>query len=78
MSAYVLLSQELYEGAKSAALHNGFRADEQIEFWARLGRACIENPDLPSAFVAECLLSLAESRAQEVMPFIPRSSSIQT
>ena len=73
MSAYVLLSQELYEGAKSDALHNGFRADEQIEFWVRLGRACIENPDLPSAFVAECLLSLAESRTQEVIPFIPRS-----
>lgn len=73
MSAYVLLSQELYEGAKSDALHNRFRADEQIEFWARLGRACIENPDLPSVFVAECLLSLAESRTQEVVPFMPRS-----
>jgi hypothetical protein len=73
MSTYVLLSQEFYEGAKSAALHNGFCADEQIEFWARLGRACIENPDLPPTFVAECLLSLAESRDQEMIPFTPRS-----
>ncbi len=78
MSAHVLLSQELYEGAKSAALHNGVRTDGQMVFWARLGRAGREDPDLPSAFVAECLLSLAESRTQEVMPFIPRSSSIQT
>jgi hypothetical protein len=73
MSAYVMLSQDLYDGAKSAAPKNRFCTHEQIEFWARLGRACIENPDLPSSFVAECLLSLAESRSQKLAPFIPRS-----
>ena len=72
MTHYVMLSQVLYEAAKSAAEKNGFSTEEQIEFWARLGRACIENPDLPSTFVAECLLSLAEAKSQELVPFMPR------
>ena len=73
MPQYVMLSEGLYEAAKSAAEKNRICTEEQIEFWARLGRACIENPDLPSTFVAQCLLSLAESRSQELIPFIPRS-----
>jgi hypothetical protein len=74
MPQYVMLSQGLYEAAKSAAEKNSFCTEEQIEFWARLGRACIENPDLPSTFVAQCLLSLAESKSQELIPFMPRGS----
>ena len=74
MPQYVILSQDLYEAAKSAAVKNGFCTDEQIEFWIRLGRACMENPDLPSTFVAQCLLSLAEARSHELVPFKPRSS----
>ncbi len=74
MPQYVMLSQGLYEAAKSAAEKNRFCIEEQIEFWARLGRTCIENPDLPSAFIAECLLSLSESKSQELVPFIPRGS----
>ena len=69
-----MLSQGLYEAAKSTAVKNKIGTDEQIEFWARLGRACMENPDLPSTFVAQCLLSLAEARSQELVPFKPRSS----
>ena len=68
-----MLSPALYEAAKPAAEKNRLCIEEQIEFWARLGRTCIENPDLPSAFIAECLLSLSESKSQELVPFIPRS-----
>jgi hypothetical protein len=44
----------------------------QIEFWARVGRAALDNPDLPVTFVAESLASMAEPREQAT-PFIPRS-----
>jgi hypothetical protein len=35
---------------------------EQPGFHDRLFRACRDNPDLPPTFVANCLLSLLESR----------------
>lgn len=37
-----------------------------------LGRAAMDNPDLPVSFVAESLASLAEPREQ-AQPFVPRS-----
>lgn len=44
----------------------------QIEFWARVARAALDNPDLPVSFVAESLASLAEPHEQ-LQPFVPRS-----
>ena len=37
-----------------------------------LNRAAFDNPDLPAAFIAECLKSLAEPR-EDSTPFVPRS-----
>ncbi|MEI6757899.1 MAG: hypothetical protein WCK85_08600 [Chlorobium sp.] len=45
----------------------------QIEFLARVGRAALDNPDLPVSFVAESLASLAEPHELS-SPFVPRSS----
>ena len=45
---------------------------EQIECLARIGRAALDNPDLPVSFIAESLASLAEPREQST-PFVPRS-----
>ena len=45
----------------------------QIEYWAKIGRAALDNPDLPVSFVAESLASLTEPRG-EATPFVPRSS----
>ena len=43
-----------------------------IEFWARVGRAALDNPDLPGTFVAESVASMAEPREQ-AEAFVPRS-----
>jgi len=32
----------------------------QIEFWAEVGKACIDNPDLPVTFVIDSLASLSQ------------------
>jgi hypothetical protein len=37
-----------------------------------VGRAALDNPDLPVSFVAEALASLAAPRDQAT-PFVPRS-----
>lgn len=45
---------------------------EKIEFLAGVGRAALDNPDLPVSFIAESLASLAEPREQST-PFVLRS-----
>lgn len=34
----------------------------QLELWALVGRAALDNPDLPASFIAESIMSMAESR----------------
>ena len=46
----------------------------QVEFWAKVGRAALDNPDLPASFIAESLMSLAEPR-EGATPFTPRSTA---
>ena len=47
---------------------------ELTEFRAKVGRAALDNPDLPAPFIAESLMSLAEPR-EDGTPFVPRSTS---
>jgi len=44
----------------------------QIEFWAKVGRAALDNPDLPASFIAESLMAMNEPREQ-AEPFVPRT-----
>ena len=46
----------------------------QVEFWAKVGRAALDNPDLPASLVAESLISMAEPREDSV-PFAPRPAA---
>lgn len=68
----ISIDQQLYEQASNNAKINHCSADEQIVFWAKLGRAALENPDLPISFIEQSLLSLLESH-EALESFIPRS-----
>ncbi|MYM89839.1 hypothetical protein GTP91_21995 [Rugamonas sp. FT82W] len=72
-STSIRINQDLYELARQDAALEHRTVSGQIEFWARVGRAALDNPDLPVGFVAESLASLAEPREQ-AQPFIPRGS----
>lgn len=72
VSTSIRINQELYEQAKQDATVEHRSIAGQIEFWARVGRAALDNPDLPVSFVAESLAAMAEARAQSE-PFVPRS-----
>lgn len=72
VSTSIRINQALYEQAKQDAAVEHRSIAGQIEFWARVGRAALDNPDLPVGFVAESLASLAEPRSQ-AQPFVPRS-----
>ena len=71
-STSIRINHDLYEQAKQDALLEHRTIAGQIEFWARVGRASLDNPDLPVSFVAESLASLAEPREQ-AQPFVQKS-----
>ena len=72
VSTSIRITKELYERARQDALVEHRSISGQIEFWARVGRAALDNPDLPVSFIAESLASLAEPR-EHATPFVPRS-----
>jgi hypothetical protein len=74
VTSSIRIKQDLYEQARQEAVVEHRTIAGQIEFWARVGRAALDNPDLPVTFVAEALASLAEPR-EESEPFIPRSQN---
>ncbi|MDD4966714.1 ParD-like family protein [Halothiobacillus sp.] len=72
-STSIRIDQTLYEQARSEALTEHRSIAGQVEYWAKVGRAALDNPDLPVSFIAESLVSLAEPRA-EATAFVPRKS----
>lgn len=68
----IRIDQALYDQAKADAAGEHRTIAGQLEFWARIGRAALDNPDLPVDFIAESLASLAEPR-EYATPFTPRS-----
>jgi len=71
MGMPVRIDDALYEQARAEARIEHRTIAGQIEFWAMVGRAALDNPDLPVTFVAQSLAALAESREQAT-PFVPR------
>jgi len=58
MSMPVRIEPDLYKRAKKEAALEHRTIAGQIEFWAKVGRACIDNPDLPVNFIIDSLASL--------------------
>ncbi len=69
----VRIAGDLLDAARLAAKIEHRTLQGQLEYWARVGKAGLENPDLPIDFVSESLASLAEPHV-DALPFIPRSS----
>ena len=70
----IRIDQTLYEQAITDALAEHRTIAGQVQFWAQVGRAALDNPDLTVNFIAETLRSLAEPREQ-AKPFIQKSVS---
>lgn len=68
----IRIEQKLYDQAKADAIAEHRTISGQVEYWAKVGRTALDNPDLPVSFIAESLASMAESR-EEAVPFVRRS-----
>lgn len=71
-STSIRIDQRLYDQARAEAAAEHRTIAGQVEYWAKVGRAALDNPDLPVSFIAESLASMAEPRA-EATAFVPRS-----
>ena len=65
MSMPVRIDPALYERAKIEAAIEHRTIAGQIEFWAQVGRASIENPDLPVTFIIELLAAVNEPSTEK-------------
>jgi hypothetical protein len=65
MSVSIRVNDELYNLAKIQAKAEFRTIPSQIEYWARVGRAAMDNPDLPIEMVEQLLIAMNE----ETVPF---------
>ena len=71
-STSIRIEQKLYEQARSEAVAEHRTIAGQVEYWAKVGRAALDNPDLPVSFIAESLAAMAEPR-EDATPFEQRT-----
>lgn len=71
-STSIRIDQTLYNQARDEAVAEHRTIAGQVEYWAKVGRAALDNPDLPVSFIAESLASMAEPR-EKSSPFVPTS-----
>jgi len=65
MAIALKLSDDLINLAKRYAVAAHRSVPKQIEYWARLGKAAEDNPDLPIHFIKNTLLTVAEADAKK-------------
>lgn len=70
----VRIDENLVKEARASAKAEFRTVQGQVEFWAKVGRAALDNPDLPASFIAEALISQAEPR-EDSLDFVPRSTA---
>ncbi len=69
MGMSVRIENDLYTSARDQAKAEHRTIAGQIEFWAKVGRAALDNPDLPVEFISESLISMAEP-IEHATPFV--------
>ncbi|MES2026446.1 MAG: hypothetical protein V4448_12890 [Pseudomonadota bacterium] len=63
MAVAMKLSDELVEDARTVAAAEHRSVPKQIEYWARIGKAVLDNPDIPLRMIQDTMLSLEEVKA---------------
>lgn len=66
----IRINSELFNEAKNIANIENRSVPKQIEYWAKIGRIAIENPDLTFAMIHEILLGLSQTETSELEDYI--------
>ena len=62
------IDAQLYNEAALEANENHITVDEQVILWAKVGKAALDNPDLPAAFIKDILI--AKNQVSESFSFM--------
>jgi len=57
MGVPIRINEDIYDAAKKVAKAECRSIPNQIEFWAKVGKCALENPDLPTEFIKDLLIS---------------------
>jgi hypothetical protein len=57
MSITIRVDEAIYNDARRTARAECRTIAHQIEYWAKLGKAALDNPDLPIDFIREILIA---------------------
>lgn len=57
MSIAIRIDDELYEDAKRTAAAEFRTVPLQVAYWAKIGKAALDNPDLPIEFIRDLLVA---------------------
>jgi len=68
MSMSIRVSDEEYQIAKKVSIIEHRSIQGQFEFWAKLGRCALDNPDLPIEMIKE-ILATDWKDCSDVTPF---------
>jgi len=71
--ASIRLDADLVERAKAVSKVQQRTTAQQIKFWATVGEAALQNPDLPTHFIVGWLESKAQNELSK--PFVRRKES---
>lgn len=69
MAIALKLSDDLVEDAKTTASAEHRSVPRQIEYWARIGKAVLENPEMPLRLIQDTMLSIQEVKAGKLEPY---------
>ncbi|MBT3309646.1 MAG: hypothetical protein HOL04_06860 [Gammaproteobacteria bacterium] len=60
MSTSIRIDDDLYSLAKNRSKAEMRSVPQQVAYWAKVGRAALDNPDLPIEFVRDTLIAVEE------------------
>jgi hypothetical protein len=62
MGIPIRIDEEIYNDAKMVASAEFRTIPHQIEFWAKVGKCALDNPDLPIDFIKDLLVAKRQDR----------------
>jgi len=63
MGIAIRIDETIYNEAKKTARAEHRSIPHQIEFWAMVGKCALDNPDLPTEFIKDLLISKYQDRS---------------
>ena len=68
MSMSIRIDDALYNMARSRSKAEMRSIPQQVAYWAKVGRAALDNPDLPIEFVRDTLVAMEEESEPFELP----------